>query len=105
MKLDFEVSEIQTFIMNKHFRLWELSGEKSYASTTIGKGLIKDIEVYSNYTNERVTSIIDEWNWRERQSKFIINSVRVYEYFGQGWSIPKFATSCGKADMTRIVRA
>lgn len=85
---DFEVNEIQQFIMNKHFRLWELSGGKSYATTDIGKGLIKDIEVYSNYTNERATSIIDEWNWRERQSKFIINSVRVYEYFGQGWSVP-----------------
>lgn len=85
---DFEVSEIQTFIMNKHFRLWELNGEKTYANTNIGRGLIEDIEVYSNYTNERVSSLIDEWNWRERQSKFIINSVRVYEYFGQSWSLP-----------------
>ena len=84
----FEKSEIQTFIMNKHFRLWELSGKDSYAETAIGKGLYQDIEAHSNYTNERVTSLIDEWNWRERQAKFIINSVRVYEYFGQGWSIP-----------------
>ena len=30
------------------------------------------------------------WNWRERQAKFILNSVRVYDYFGYGWRLPLF---------------
>jgi len=28
------------------------------------------------------------WDWEERQTKFIVNSVRVYEYFGFDWRLP-----------------
>jgi len=28
------------------------------------------------------------WDWRERQAKYIANSVRVYEFFGHEWRMP-----------------
>ena len=28
------------------------------------------------------------WDWQERQAKYIVNAVRVYEFFGYGWRIP-----------------
>jgi len=31
---------------------------------------------------------LDIWNFYERQQKFIINSVRVYEFFGYEWRLP-----------------
>lgn len=31
---------------------------------------------------------IDHMFWQEKQVKYIVNSVRVYEYFGLNWSIP-----------------
>ena len=31
---------------------------------------------------------LDIWNFYERQQKFIINSVRVYEFFGYEWQLP-----------------
>lgn len=34
------------------------------------------------------TNYLDRWAWRERQSKFIINSVRSYEYWGYDWALP-----------------
>jgi asparagine synthase (glutamine-hydrolysing) len=33
-------------------------------------------------------SICDTWNWKYRQSKIIINSVRVYEFFECDWILP-----------------
>lgn len=30
----------------------------------------------------------ENWNWQERQAKFIANSVRVYEFWGYDWWLP-----------------
>ena len=32
--------------------------------------------------------IFKKWDWQERQAKFIVNSVRVYEYWGYNWWLP-----------------
>lgn len=37
--------------------------------------------------NEAVCAY-ENWDWRERQAKFIVNSVRVYEYWGYQWWLP-----------------
>lgn len=39
-------------------------------------------------SKEKVAAIGDFWAWTERQSKFICNSVRVYEFFGFDWWLP-----------------
>lgn len=39
-------------------------------------------------TKEQIASVGDSWAWTERQSKFIGNSVRVYEFFGHNWWMP-----------------
>lgn len=85
---EFTSKEVVDFIIPKHFRLWQLANGLSHTTSDIGKSVTRDVSTYTNLTNERVTSIIDEWNWKERQAKFIINSVRVYEYFDQDWSMP-----------------
>lgn len=30
----------------------------------------------------------EKWDWQERQAKFIVNSVRVYEFWGYEWWLP-----------------
>ncbi|TQR21361.1 asparagine synthase C-terminal domain-containing protein [Psychrobacillus vulpis] len=85
---EFTTKEVVDFIIPKHFRLWQLANGLSHTTSDIGRSVTKDVSAYTKLTNERVTSIIDEWNWKERQAKFIINSVRVYEYFDQDWSMP-----------------
>jgi len=37
---------------------------------------------------ESVADAFEEWDWQERQAKYIGNSVRVYEYFGHDWWMP-----------------
>ena len=39
-------------------------------------------------TKEQVAAVGDSWAWTERQSKFIGNSVRVYEFFRHEWWMP-----------------
>ena len=38
----------------------------------------------------RAADLFEQWDLRERQAKFICNSVRVYEYFGYEWRLPLF---------------
>lgn len=37
---------------------------------------------------ESCADAIEYFDFKERQAKYIINSVRVYEYFGYGWRLP-----------------
>ena len=51
----------------------------------------KDILKIGNekqYDSNYLLSLADEFNRKERQGKFIVNSVRTYEYFGYKWLIP-----------------
>ncbi|MGF3495975.1 MAG: asparagine synthase-related protein, partial [Methanothrix sp.] len=46
-----------------------------------------------NYKNEILSqecasSKYESWEWQERQAKFIINSVRIYEFWGYSWWLP-----------------
>ena len=42
-----------------------------------------------NYNNKASpSSNMENWSWKERQAKFIVNSIRTYEYFGYESRIP-----------------
>lgn len=47
--------------------------------------LLNDLPAASN---EEAVSAYEYWDWQERQAKFIVNSVRVYDYWGYEWWLP-----------------
>lgn len=42
----------------------------------------------STMSREHLVSVAEEWCWRERQAKLIVNAVRVYESQGLRWALP-----------------
>ena len=87
-KSTFSREELVSSIIRKHFRLVVFeslgSNEKAYLSLQVRKA-IKSEDVFSSWS---FASEFDNWDWRERQAKFIGNSIRVYEELGLDWYLP-----------------
>ena len=81
-----------SFIINRHFNLSPLSENKIIVSNLdlyqfVEEKISKNIDLDSGLVNSIIL-----FNWRERQSKYIANSVRVYDFFDFNWWLPLWDT-------------
>ncbi|MGB4298176.1 MAG: asparagine synthetase B family protein [Candidatus Saccharicenans sp.] len=75
-------------IIERHYSLWpfnELDAvvQEQLKSRIMQTGEGRDLSIPSH-----MADAFEEWDWQERQAKFIINSVRVYEFWGYNWWLP-----------------
>lgn len=74
-------------IVQKHYGLWpERLKNKSTASGIYKK--VRDLLPEKNDGAQEIASNYEYWEWQERQAKFVINSVRVYDFWGFEWRLP-----------------
>lgn len=86
VKSSFSLDEVVEQIMNKHHRLWEARQKEVYEQV---KNKIKNsLHGFAYEHPEEASALFEYWDWKERQAKFIVNSLRVYEFFGHRWEIP-----------------
>lgn len=60
----------------------------SHIDSEIKEGIAKRFPLCEAGETEKMASWTEWFNIQERQAKFIVNSVRVYEFFGHEWLIP-----------------
>src|SRR5690606_6258341 len=72
-------------IVDKHLSLapWTGSDRREWVAR-----LAEELAVPALLSASKMASAYEAWEWQERQAKFIVNSVRVYEYFGYDWWLP-----------------
>jgi asparagine synthase (glutamine-hydrolysing) len=86
---NFDLEAYLATSLKRHYNLWPY-GEKM--ENIFKQRISKSISGLEIKDNETFANAIEYFDFNERQAKFIINSVRVYEFFGYEWRIPLWDT-------------
>lgn len=63
---------------------------KDFNQTNAAQLISKELEPLDISDMHSAFQAIQYWGWRNRMTKFLVNSVRVYEYWGYEWRLPFF---------------
>ena len=87
-KAELANHELLEAIYRQHYDLWHCSNDRLNAM--FAERIKSYLQIPELVKAEIAASLFDEWDWRQRQAKFIVNCVRVYEFFGYDWRLPFF---------------
>jgi len=76
------IEDVENSILLKHYN-FRMSPANSEIASEVNRRVREDYKITTD-----LFKLFEIWNWRERQSKFIANANRVYDYFGYLWSLP-----------------
>ena len=83
---DYTLEKFQEDNLKKHYNLWKWDATEL---APIFRGRIQNsVGDISVHNNESCANAIELFDFNERQAKFIVNSVRIYEFFRFQWRIP-----------------
>lgn len=87
----FSEDRVLNRIIEKHYSLWKnLSVPENIH--TIKENIKKSITSYlyeiSNNVCINDAAIYESWEYEERQTKYVVNGQRTYEYYGLDWLLP-----------------
>ena len=75
-------------MIGKHYSLWEDLVTMDGIQDAINHRLEEALDSFPRDTDEDLARMYEYWEWQERQAKFIINSVRSFEFFSYAWRTP-----------------
>ncbi|MBN1668941.1 MAG: hypothetical protein JW862_17750 [Anaerolineales bacterium] len=81
-------SDIANEILKKHYSRWNWQPGNQALQEIFLQRILSVAQITSPDKMIRASCLIYPWEYPERQSKFVVNSVRVYESFGYDWRIP-----------------
>jgi len=88
-KMPHTVDSCINHLLQRHYSLWQWNDNKNTAFDSLFRESIrKAIGNIAIHNAESLANAIEYFNYNERQAKFIVNSVRVYEFLGYEWVIP-----------------
>lgn len=88
-KKEYNQSDIVNFLYSRHYGLQKVKKDfKNNLENSLKEKIISIIKNKEIYSQEEAANELERWNWQERQSKYICNSVKVYEFYKYSWLMP-----------------
>ncbi|WP_440054178.1 asparagine synthase-related protein [Pseudoalteromonas sp. T1lg65] len=84
----FSGADLVTQILQDHYDKQPLEELSQQHYQSVKASLDAQLSPSPSMSDVEFANAYELWDWRERQSKYIINSVRVYEFFGLQWWLP-----------------
>ena len=75
-------------VIKKHYSLWPFDDVDDAVRDELKCRILQTTEAIDLLSPAGAADAIEKWDWQERQAKFIINSVRAYEFWGYNWWLP-----------------
>ena len=75
-------------ILGRHYKHWPWGPDREKLRCAFSERVRRQMGVEGDMPAREAASVIERWSHLERTSKFIINSLRVYEYWGFEWRVP-----------------
>jgi asparagine synthase (glutamine-hydrolysing) len=85
-KQSFTREELLCQILAKHYRLWPAASDAEHEG--FKARILAVIQAPSSMDVNEAADLFEYHDLQERQAKFILNSLRVYESFGYEWRLP-----------------
>ncbi|MGQ4876331.1 MAG: asparagine synthase-related protein [Promethearchaeia archaeon] len=85
-KTDYNLDDVSNYLIKKHYCL--LNFNEEYKKNSFLKKITMELNGLEISDVDSFVNLCDYWNVANRQAKFIINSVRAYEFFDYEWRIP-----------------
>ncbi len=82
----FTKEELLAQIRGKHYKLWQNADASENAG--FDRRIEKVIDIPTEMTALQAAARFEYFDMQERQAKFIVNSLRVYEDLGYAWRLP-----------------
>lgn len=80
---------LSELIINKHFSLWVNLITEENISVLSGKILsLLQLTPASRLSDVQFARHFELYEWQERQSKYVVNGQRIYDWFGYDWRLP-----------------
>ena len=76
-------NQLYLYILNKHFSLW-----RNYRNEKYDRIISQGLDSLLNHRKGDLWRSYEYWEFKERQTKFVINGQRIYDFLGMNWQLP-----------------